>query len=75
MALQIGYMFAGSVVVESIFAIPGIGRLIVTAIKGYDFPLIQASTLIFALIFSIINCVADLCYTLIDPRISFRINK
>lgn len=50
-ALQIGYMFAGSVVVESIFAIPGIGRLIVTAIKGYDFPLIQASTLIFALIF------------------------
>ena len=74
-ALQIGYMFAGSVVVESIFAIPGIGRLIVTAIKGYDFPLIQASTLIFALIFSIINCVADLCYTLIDPRISFRINK
>lgn len=63
-ALQIGYMFAGSVVVESIFAIPGIGRLIVTAIKGYDFPLIQASTLIFALIFSIINCVADLCYLL-----------
>ena len=74
-ALQIGYMFAGSVVVESIFAIPGIGRLIVTAIKGYDFPLIQGSSLIFALIFSIINCVADLCYTLIDPRISFRINK
>ena len=47
-ALQIGYMFAGSVVVESVFALPGLGRLIVTAIKDYDFPLIQASTLAFA---------------------------
>lgn len=71
-ALQIGYMFAGSVVVESVFALPGMGRLIVTAIKDYDFPLIQASTLAFALIFSLINCVADICYTLIDPRISYR---
>ena len=71
-ALQIGYMFAGSVVVESVFALPGLGRLIVTAIKDYDFPLIQASTLAFALIFSLINCIADICYTLIDPRISYR---
>lgn len=71
-ALQIGYMFAGSVVVESVFALPGLGRLIVTAIKDYDFPLIQASTLVFALIFSLINCIADICYTLIDPRISYR---
>ena len=71
-ALQIGYMFAGSVVVESVFALPGIGRLIVTAIKDYDFPLIQASTLVFALIFSLTNCVADICYTLIDPRISYK---
>lgn len=70
-ALQIGYMFAGSVVVESVFALPGIGRLIVTAIKDYDFPLIQASTLVFALIFSLTNCLADVCYTLIDPRISY----
>lgn len=70
-ALQIGYMFAGSVVVESVFALPGIGRLIVTAIKDYDFPLIQASTLVFALIFSLTNCLADICYTLIDPRISY----
>ncbi len=71
-ALQIGYMFAGSVVIESVFALPGLGRLIVTAIKDYDFPLIQASTLVFALIFSLINCIADICYTLIDPRISYR---
>lgn len=71
-ALQIGYMFAGSVIVESVFAVPGLGRLIVTAIKDYDFPLIQASTLVFALIFSLINCIADICYTLIDPRISYR---
>lgn len=71
-ALQIGYMFAGSVVVESVFALPGIGRLIVTAIKDYDFPLIQASSVVFALIFALINCIADICYTLIDPRISYR---
>ncbi len=74
-ALQVGYMFAGSVVVETIFAVPGIGRLIVTAIQNYDFPLIQASTLLFAVIFSVTNCVADICYTLIDPRISYRDGK
>lgn len=71
-ALQIGYTFAGSVVIESVFGLPGIGRLIVTAIKNYDFPLVQASALIFALIFSVINCLADICYTLVDPRISYR---
>lgn len=68
-ALQIGYMFSGSVVIESVFAWPGVGRLMVSGIVQYDYPLVQACTLFMALMFAIINLITDLLYTLIDPRI------
>lgn len=68
-ALQIGYMFSGSVVIESVFAWPGIGRLMVSAIVQYDFPLVQACSLFLALMFAMINFITDLLYTVIDPRI------
>lgn len=71
LALQIGYMLSGSVIVESVFAWPGVGRLIVTGILDYDFPLVQACAVIMALMFAIINFIVDICYTLIDPRIRY----
>lgn len=71
LSLQIGHLLGGSVVVESIFAWPGIGRLMVSGILNYDYPLVQACALIMALLFAVINLVTDLLYTIIDPRIKY----
>ena len=68
-AMQIGYMFSGSVVIESVFAWPGVGRLMVSAIVQYDYPLVQACTLFMAILFALINFITDWLYTIIDPRI------
>lgn len=71
-ALQIGSLLGGSVVVESVFAWPGIGRLMVSGILQYDFPLVQACAMVMALIYAVINLIVDLLYTVIDPRIRLR---
>lgn len=70
-ALQLGHLLGGSVVVESVFAWPGIGRLMISGILNYDFPLVQACALIMALLFALINLITDLLYTVIDPRIRY----
>ena len=70
-ALQIGSLLGGSVVVESIFAWPGIGRLMVSSILNYDYPLVQACALVMAAMYAIINFIADMLYTVIDPRIRY----
>lgn len=70
-ALQIGHLLGGSVVVESIFAWPGIGRLMINGILHYDYPLVQACALIMALMFAVINIITDVLYTIIDPRIRY----
>ncbi len=67
--LQAGLVLAGSYVVESIFNWPGIGKLTLDALAGRNFPLIQGSVLIAALIFVIVNFVVDLTYAVLDPRI------
>lgn len=67
--LQAGLVMAGSYVVESIFNWPGIGKLTLDALAGRNFPLIQGSVLVAALIFVIVNFVVDLTYALLDPRI------
>jgi ABC-type dipeptide/oligopeptide/nickel transport system permease component len=64
-----GYMLGGSFVVETIFAVPGIGSRSITAIQQRDYPMIQATTLLLAAIFVTINLVVDLLYGLLDPRI------
>lgn len=66
---QTGYMLSGSVVIESIFAWPGLGRYSITAIIGSDYPAIQASVLLFALLFLVVNLIVDLSLGLVDPRI------
>ncbi len=67
--LQLGIMLGGAVVTESVFGIPGLGRLIVEAIAGRDYPVIQASLLLVVLIFLILNFMTDLMYGWLDPRI------
>ena len=71
LALQVGFMLSGSVVVETVFAWPGVGRLMITAITDYDFPLVQACAIIMAFMFGLVNFIADICYMLIDPRIRY----
>lgn len=70
--LQFGGLMAGSVIVESVFARPGLGRYAVTAITTRDFPQIQGIVLVVALIYVMVNFVVDFLYTVLDPRINYR---
>ncbi len=71
--LQFGTLLGGAVVTETIFAWPGVGRLIVQAIYNRDIFLIQASVFVIALMFVVLNFLIDVIYTFLDPRI--RINR
>ena len=68
---QTGYMLSGSVVIENIFSCPGLGRYSTTAILSNDYPVIQASILLFAVMFLVVNLIVDLTYSAIDPRIKY----
>jgi peptide/nickel transport system permease protein len=67
--LQIGYLLGGSVLVETIFAWPGLGNLIYTAILARDLILIQSSLLVIAVTFLILNLVVDMLQIVVNPRI------
>jgi peptide/nickel transport system permease protein len=67
--LQLGALLGGAVITETIFAWPGVGRLVVTAITARDYPLIQAATLVVSVYFVAINLLLDLLYVYIDPRV------
>jgi peptide/nickel transport system permease protein len=69
LGLQFGYLMGGAVIVESVFGLPGMGRLILDAIISRDYPLVQGSLLIFATLFAIVNLAVDLLYAVVDPRI------
>lgn len=67
--LQFGHLLAGAVITETVFAWPGVGRLLVDAIKYRDFPVVQATILILAAMFVVVNLAVDLLYFALDPRI------
>ena len=67
--LQIGFLLVGAIVVETIFARQGLGRLTITAINNRDFPLVQGIVLVTASIYVLINTITDLTYGFLDPRI------
>jgi peptide/nickel transport system permease protein len=69
--IGIALLISGVVVTETVFAIPGIGRLTVDAILRRDYPIIQAVTLLFSAAYVLINLAVDLSYTLLDPRIRY----
>ena len=68
---MLAYIVTGSLVVEKIFAVPGIGRAFVNSITGRDYPLIMGTTIILATLIVIMNLVSDILYKLVDPRITF----
>ena len=64
-----GYLLGGSIVIEEVFALPGMGRLALYAINQRDYPIIQALMLVIASLFVLVNLVTDLVYAMADPRI------
>lgn len=71
LALNIGYLMSGTVLVESVFAYPGLGRLLLQAISQRDLPLLQGVALITATIYTLANLAADLAYRWLNPRIRY----
>jgi peptide/nickel transport system permease protein len=67
--IQTGYLLGGTVIVEQIFALPGIGRLALDAVSQRDYPVVQGTTLFIAAAFVTVNMVTDVIYGLVDPRI------
>ena len=67
--LQFGHLLSGAMLTESIFAVPGLGRLMVTSIMARDYPMVQGAVLLVATAFSIVNLLVDILYAYVDPRI------
>lgn len=72
MGLQLGSLLGGAVIVEQVFAWPGVGRLAITAISARDYPIIQAVVLVVSSVFVVINLTVDLLYAFLDPRIRYQ---
>jgi peptide/nickel transport system permease protein len=70
--LQIGWLLGGAVIVEQVFAWPGMGRLMLQAVYTRDLPVIQAGVFVSAVIIMVLNLLVDLSYTILDPRIRYR---
>jgi ABC-type dipeptide/oligopeptide/nickel transport system permease component len=66
--IQFGYLLGGEVIIEQIFVLPGLGRLLVTSINQRDFPVVQSVTMLFATGFVVVNMLVDVATSLIDPR-------
>lgn len=67
--IQVGVLLGGAIVIEVLFALPGVGRMLVTAISQRNYPVVQAGILTVAIIFILVNFVTDLIYGLLDPRL------
>ncbi len=72
--LQFGFLMAGAVLTETIFAWPGIGRMMVEAINAKDFPIVQGTIMMFAVMYAFINLVVDIAYAFLDPRLRTQYN-
>jgi peptide/nickel transport system permease protein len=71
LAINIGFLVGTTVIIEQIFAIPGIGQLMINSIFQRDFPVVQGVTLVFAIMVVLVNLLADMAYAALDPRVRF----
>jgi len=71
LGLQVAFIFSGSVIVEQVFAWPGLGRLIVQSIFRKDMPIVQVSVILLGMVVALMTLAVDLLYTVIDPRITY----
>jgi peptide/nickel transport system permease protein len=70
--IQLGYMLGGAIIIEQVFSLPGLGRLFLFGVYQRDFPLIQGGVIFVALVFSMINFLGDILYSVLNPRIRIR---
>jgi peptide/nickel transport system permease protein len=69
--LQMGYLLSGAIVIETVFSLPGMGRLVILSITNRDYPVVQAFVLITVTMFAAVNLLVDVVYAMINPRIRF----
>jgi peptide/nickel transport system permease protein len=67
--LRVGGLLAGTVLVESVFAVPGVGRMMVDAVVARDFPMVQGGVLVVATMVVVVNALTDLTASWLDPRV------
>jgi peptide/nickel transport system permease protein len=71
LGVQLGALLGGTVVIEVIFGLPGVGRLVIDAISARDYPMLQGTVLFIAIMFALVNLAVDLTYAYVDPRIRY----
>jgi peptide/nickel transport system permease protein len=71
LALNVGWLLGGSVVIETVFTIPGLGQLMVNSIYARDYPVVQGVTLVFGFIVIMITLLTDIVYSVLDPRVTY----
>jgi peptide/nickel transport system permease protein len=71
LGINIGFLVGGTVIIENVFTIPGIGQLMINSIFERDFPVVQGVTLVFGVLVVLVNLLADLSYAALDPRVRF----
>jgi peptide/nickel transport system permease protein len=71
LSMRVAYMLGGSVILETIYALPGIGKLMVDSIFGRDYVVVQALVFLFAFLVLVINLLTDILYSILDPRVRF----
>jgi peptide/nickel transport system permease protein len=71
MGLELGALLSGSIIVETVFAYPGMGWLAIQAINAKDFPVVLAFVLVIATLTLLITLAVDICYAFLDPRIAY----
>jgi peptide/nickel transport system permease protein len=69
--LQFGFLVGGTVVIETVFAIPGLGQLLFQSITARDYPVVQAITTLTAFLVILVNLIVDLSYSFLDPRVTY----
>ena len=71
LGVNLGFLIGSTVIIETVFAIPGLGYLMVSSIQARDYPVIQAVTLVLAVLVLLINLCTDITYALLDPRVTY----
>ena len=70
--IEIPYLILGSLLLENFFGIPGMGSMLIDAMQTSDFPVMRAEVMVISVLYCVFNLLTDICYKLVDPRISFR---
>lgn len=71
LGISVGFLMGGTVIIERVFSLPGAGALLIESVNARDYPVVQAATLIFAILVIVVNLATDILYSFIDPRVRF----